>query len=66
MAGDDTDDHMSAAEMSTVPAVPRFDEFFVAAHRDMVRALALALGDAELGRDAASEGFVARSNAGSA
>ncbi|MEM9515968.1 MAG: sigma-70 family RNA polymerase sigma factor [Actinomycetota bacterium] len=57
MAGDDTDDSMSATEMSTVPTVPRFDEFFVAAHREMVRALALALGDAELGRDAASEGF---------
>ncbi len=56
MAGDDTDDNMSAAEMSTVTTL-RFDEFFVAAHRDMVRALALALGDAELGRDAASEGF---------
>ena len=34
-----------------------FDEFFFAHHASIVRALALTLGDAELGRDAASEGF---------
>lgn len=34
-----------------------FDGFFVATHPAMVRALALALGDADLGRDAAAEGF---------
>ncbi len=34
-----------------------FDTFFADRHTDMVRALSLALGDADLGRDAASEGF---------
>lgn len=34
-----------------------FDEFFRAHHGDVVRALALTLGDATLGRDAAAEGF---------
>lgn len=34
-----------------------FDTFFVDRHAVIVRALALALGDDELGRDAAAEGF---------
>jgi RNA polymerase sigma-70 factor (ECF subfamily) len=34
-----------------------FDEFFGSNHTEMVRALALALGDVEFGRDAAAEGF---------
>ena len=35
-----------------------FGSFFELHHAQMVRALTLALGDAELGRDAAAEGFV--------
>ncbi len=35
-----------------------FEAFFAAHHTPLVRALSLALGDVELGRDAASEGFV--------
>lgn len=34
-----------------------FDDFFARHHEQMVRALTLALGDVELGRDAAAEGF---------
>jgi len=34
-----------------------FDEFFARHHDEMVRALTLSLGDVELGRDAAAEGF---------
>ena len=34
-----------------------FETFFTRHHADMVRALTLALGDAEFGRDAAAEGF---------
>jgi RNA polymerase sigma-70 factor (ECF subfamily) len=34
-----------------------FDTFFERHHDEMVRALTLALGDADLGRDAAAEGF---------
>lgn len=34
-----------------------FDAFFFAHHDEMVRALAFAVGDVELGRDATSEGF---------
>ena len=34
-----------------------FDTFFARHHSEMVRALALTLGDAEFGRDAAAEGF---------
>jgi RNA polymerase sigma-70 factor (ECF subfamily) len=37
--------------------VADFDSFFAANHPSLVRALALALGDAEFGRDAAAEGF---------
>jgi RNA polymerase sigma-70 factor (ECF subfamily) len=36
---------------------PTFDGFFVAHHTDLVRALTMTLGDVELGRDAAAEGF---------
>jgi RNA polymerase sigma-70 factor, ECF subfamily len=44
------------------PAAPSqetagFDGFFLERHDAMVRALSLTLGDAELGRDAAAEGF---------
>lgn len=35
-----------------------FGTFFELHHAEMVRALTLALGDADLGRDAAAEGFV--------
>jgi RNA polymerase sigma-70 factor (ECF subfamily) len=34
-----------------------FDDFFARHHEQMVRALTLAIGDVELGRDAAAEGF---------
>ena len=34
-----------------------FDGFFARHHAEMVRALSLALGDVEFGRDAAAEGF---------
>lgn len=34
-----------------------FDEFFVREHASVVKALCLTLGDDELGRDAAAEGF---------
>jgi RNA polymerase sigma-70 factor, ECF subfamily len=34
-----------------------FDAFFAQHHTEMVRALTLTLGDVELGRDAAAEGF---------
>ncbi len=34
-----------------------FDAFFARNHAEMVRALALTLGDVEFGRDAAAEGF---------
>ncbi len=44
-------------EAETITTTARFDDFFAANHETMVRALALALGDAELGRDAAAEGF---------
>ena len=44
-------------EAETIATTAGFDEFFAAHHATMVRALALALGDAELGRDAAAEGF---------
>jgi len=40
-----------------MPATAGFDGFFVDTFPSMARALALALGDAELGRDAAAEGF---------
>lgn len=43
------------AEMVSLPAP--FDEFFARHHAEVVRALALTLGDVELGRDAAAEGF---------
>jgi RNA polymerase sigma-70 factor, ECF subfamily len=40
-----------------VIAAVDFDTFFARHHPDMVRALTLAVGDVELGRDAAAEGF---------
>lgn len=40
-----------------MPATAGFDGFFVDVYPSMVRALSLALGDAELGQDAAAEGF---------
>lgn len=40
------------------PAATSFEAFFDQHHAVLVRALAMALGDVELGRDAASEGFV--------
>jgi hypothetical protein len=51
--------HTSAeTSMTTSPVgTSSFDQFFVANHQQMVRALGLILGDAELGCDAASEGF---------
>lgn len=41
----------------TVDGGLEFDEFFRTHHDDVVRALALTLGDTTLGRDAAAEGF---------
>ncbi len=40
------------------PDASSFEAFFTRHHSVLVRALTLALGDVELGRDAASEGFV--------
>ena len=49
--------HTQAAS-SELPSLPMpFDEFFARHHDRMVRALTLALGDVEFGRDAAAEGF---------
>lgn len=46
------------ADLGAVPGgMTTFDAFFLAAHRPLVQALTLALGDVELGRDAAAEGF---------
>jgi RNA polymerase sigma-70 factor (ECF subfamily) len=48
------------ADASSVPTdreQSSFDQFFLDSHGQMVRALALALGDVELARDAAAEGF---------
>jgi RNA polymerase sigma-70 factor, ECF subfamily len=49
-------DAETAGEPVVVVAVD-FDTFFAQHHTEMVRALTLALGDVELGRDAAAEGF---------
>ena len=47
-----------AVPSSELPSLPMpFDEFFAGHHAPMVRALTLALGDVEFGRDAAAEGF---------
>ena len=43
---------------SLTPGAASFEAFFAQHHSTLVRALTLALGDVELGRDAASEGFV--------
>ncbi len=58
--GVEPDEHPTAAERSPeLPSLPMpFDEFFARHHTQMVRALTLALGDVEFGRDAAAEGFV--------
>ena len=48
----------TGTDQEALPALPMpFDEFFTRHHAEMVRALSLALGDVELGRDAAAEGF---------
>lgn len=46
-------------EMATPPVVPddSFGGFFAEHHTQVVRSLSLALGDDQLGRDAAAEGF---------
>ncbi len=46
------------ASMSIEPNPDSFEAFFAAEYPTLARGLTLALGDAELGRDAASEGFV--------
>ncbi len=48
------DDPVPAMVVTTADG---FDAFFRDHHAEMVRALTLALGDVDLGRDAASEGF---------
>lgn len=47
----------SLVEPTFVATTLGFDEFFGRHHTQMVRALTLALGDVEFGRDAAAEGF---------
>lgn len=47
------DDSIAIGTLDTLT----FDGFFVEHHASIVRALTIALGDTELGRDAASEGF---------
>jgi RNA polymerase sigma-70 factor (ECF subfamily) len=47
-----------ADSASFAPDASSFEAFFTRHHPVLVRALTLALGDVELGRDAASEGFV--------
>lgn len=47
----------AAADPSTMADRGSFDSFFADHHDDLVRALAVTLGDDHLGRDAASEGF---------
>ena len=49
----DDDDAVVVSTLDTAT----FDGFFVAHHANIVRAHTMALGDTELGRDAASEGF---------
>ena len=57
--GVDPDEHLTApAAAAELPSLPMpFDEFFTRHHTQLVRALSLALGDVEFGRDAAAEGF---------
>jgi len=45
------------ADMEPCVTAVDFDTFFTLHHDDLVRALTLALGDVELGRDATAEGF---------
>lgn len=55
---DELDEPVEPTVMSTEPVgTDGFDAFFVANHDVIVRALSLALGGDDLGRDAASEGF---------
>jgi RNA polymerase sigma-70 factor (ECF subfamily) len=56
MAHVGTGDDAVLPEVTLAP-VADFDAFFAVNHAPMVRALALALGDDEFGRDAAAEGF---------
>ena len=57
--GVDSEERSQAEAASPeLPSLPLpFDEFFARHHAQMVRALTLALGDVEFGRDAAAEGF---------
>ena len=48
---------MAAGTANVDPTVVGFDTFFAIHHAELVRALTLALGDDQLGRDAAAEGF---------
>ena len=57
MTIDDVDDDATTAPVVFERADTDFDSFFQRHHSEMVRALALALGDVDLGRDAAGEGF---------
>lgn len=52
---DSTTDESAGIDVPTTPTT--FDAFFAATHQRLVRALTITLGDPELGRDAASEGF---------
>jgi RNA polymerase sigma-70 factor, ECF subfamily len=57
IVGVGTDDEALAPPVFVAAADFDFDAFFATHHGRMVRALALALGDDEFGRDAAAEGF---------
>ena len=51
------DEQGAAMQSSFAATAGGFDAFFREHHAQMVKALSLALGDADLGRDAAAEGF---------
>lgn len=51
------DSRGGASDVAVTTQTASFDEFFVANHPRLVRALTMALGDHELGKDAAAEGF---------
>jgi RNA polymerase sigma-70 factor (ECF subfamily) len=57
--GVEPDEHVETPAAGVeLPSLPMaFDEFFTRHHAQLVRALGLALGDVEFGRDAAAEGF---------
>lgn len=59
-AGPDTSETAATPDATAVfvSDASSFEAFFTQHHAVLVRALTLALGDVELGRDAASEGFV--------